>query len=108
MSMLSPSDLSIGNAAFEPGCRDNWHVHKASKGGVQILLRAAAQGWRQEWRKEARPVGEGDAVHVPVGVKHWHGAAKDSPFAHLAVEVPGEGCSTEWLEPVAEADYGKL
>ena len=90
---------------FEPGCRNNWHIHH--KGG-QILLCTAGRGYYQEWGKEAQELHPGDVVNIPPEVKHWHGAAKDSWFAHLAVEVPAEGASNEWLEVVNEEDYEKL
>ena len=94
-----------GNVTFEPGCRNNWHIHH--KGG-QILLCTAGRGYYQEWGKEAQELHPGDVVNIPPEVKHWHGAAKDSWFAHLAVEVPAEGASNEWLEVVNEEDYEKL
>ena len=105
---LSKEQVSISNVTFEPGCRNNWHIHHAAKGGGQILLVTGGRGWYQEWAKPARELKAGDVVNIPPEVKHWHGAAKDSWFAHLAVEVPGEGCSNEWLEPVDDAQYGAL
>ena len=105
---LTTEGVFIGNVTFEPGCRNNWHIHHAKTGGGQILLCTAGRGWYQEWGKEPRELHPGDAVVIPVGVKHWHGAAKDSWFAHLAVEVPGEETSNEWLEPVDDEQYGKL
>ena len=108
LNMLSTEGVVIGNVTFEPGCRNNWHVHHAAKGGGQILLCTAGRGWYQEWGKPARELHSGDVVNIPAGVKHWHGAAKDSWFVHLAVEVPGEDARNEWLEPVSEADYSQL
>ncbi len=105
LNMLSTQGVSIGNVTFEPGCRNNWHIHH--KGG-QILLCTAGRGYYQEWGKPARKLGPGDVVNIPPEVKHWHGATKDSWFAHLAVEVPAEGAANEWLEPVADADYDAL
>ena len=105
---LTTEGVFIGNVTFEPGCRNNWHIHRAKTGGGQILLCTAGRGWYQEWGKEPRELHPGDAVVIPAGVKHWHGAAKDSWFAHLAVEVPGEETSNEWLEPVDDEQYGKL
>ena len=93
---------------FEPRCRNNWHIHHASKGGGQILVCVAGTGWYQEWGKPARMLRPGDVVNIPAGVKHWHGATADSWFAHLAVEVPGEGASNEWLEAVSDKEYDKL
>lgn len=98
----------FANATFEPGCRNNWHVHHAEKGGGQILLCIAGKGWYQEWGKPARSLAPGDVVVIPAGVKHWHGAQKDSWFSHIAVEVPGEGTKNEWLEPVTDAQYDIL
>ena len=108
LNMLTTQQVPIGNVTFEPGCRNNWHVHHAAKGGGQILLVTAGRGYYQEWGKEAQELHPGDVVNIPVGVKHWHGAAPDSWFAHLAVEVPGEETSNEWLEPVSDEEYGKL
>ena len=105
LNMLSTERVTIGNVTFEPGCRNNWHIHH--KGG-QILLCTARRGYYQEWGKEAQELHPGDVVNIPPEVKHWHGAAKDSWFAHLAVEVPAEGASNEWLEVVNEEDYEKL
>lgn len=89
-------------------CRNNWHIHHADQGGGQMLLVTAGQGYYQEWGKEARKLQPGDVVHIPAGVKHWHGAAPDTWFQHLAIEVPGENCRTEWCEPVSDEDYAKL
>lgn len=100
--------IFLANVTFEPGCRNNWHTHKASRGGGQILLCTDGRGWYQEWGQEARMLRPGDVVYIRAGVKHWHGAAKDSWFSHIAFEVPGEGCSTEWLEPVTDEDYNAL
>ncbi len=108
LNMLSTEQLSIGNVTFEPGCRNNWHIHHADKGGGQILLCTGGRGWYQEWGSPARELLPGDVVNIPPEVKHWHGAAKDSWFAHLAVEVPGEGARNEWLEPVGDEEYDKL
>lgn len=105
LNMLSTEQVVIGNVTFEPGCRNNWHIHH--KGG-QILLCTAGRGYYQEWGKEARELRPGDVVNIPPEVKHWHGAAKDSWFSHLAVEVPAEGASNEWLEPVDTQEYEKL
>ena len=105
LNMLSTERVTIGNVTFEPGCRNNWHIHH--KGG-QILLCTAGRGYYQEWGKEAQELHPGDVVNIPPEVKHWHGAAKDSWFAHLAVEVPAEGASNEWLDVVNEEDCEKL
>lgn len=107
--LTSPKEtVFMANVTFEPGCRNNWHIHQATKGGGQILLCVDGIGWYQEWGKEARKLFPGDVVTIPVGVKHWHGAAKDSWFSHIAVEVPGENTSNEWLEAVSEEQYEAL
>lgn len=108
LNMLSTEQVMIGNVTFEPGCCNNWHIHHAKSGGGQILLVTAGKGYYQEWGKEPRELHPGDVVNIPAEVKHWHGAAPDSWFAHLAVEVPAEGASNEWLEPVSDEEYGKL
>lgn len=105
LNMLTTTGVPIGNVTFEPGCRNNWHIHH--KGG-QILLVTEGRGWYQQWGKEPQELHLGDVVNIPAEVKHWHGAASDSWFAHLAVEVPAEGSSNEWLEPVTDEEYGKL
>lgn len=112
-SYLNPltSPLSrpfFANVTFEPACRNNWHVHRAEKGGGQILLCVAGSGWYQEWGKPAISLNPGDVVEIPVNVKHWHGAKKDSWFSHVAVELPGENTSNEWLEAVSDEDYFRL
>lgn len=108
LQMLTGEGVVIGNVTFEPGCRNNWHIHHADKGGGQILLVTAGRGYYQEWGKSARELYPGDVVVIPAGVKHWHGAAPDSWFAHLAVEVPGEEAHNEWLESVLDEEYSKL
>lgn len=108
LAPLSTSQVGIYNVTFEPGCRNNWHVHHATKGGGQILVCVAGKGWYQEWGKPARQLHPGDVVNIPAGVKHWHGAAADSWFAHLAVEVEGENASNEWLEAVDDSQYNAL
>ena len=105
---LSQEQVTIYNVTFEPGCRNHWHIHHAEKGGGQILLVTAGHGYYQEYGGEARELHPGDVVNIPAGVKHWHGAAKDSWFAHLAIEVPAEGGSTERCEPVNTEDYEQL
>lgn len=108
LNMLSTEQVGVGNVTFEPGCRNNWHIHHAEKGGGQMLLVTAGEGWYQEFGKEAKKLEPGDVVHIPAGVKHWHGATKDSWFQHLAIEVPGENCKTEWCEPVDDGEYDNL
>lgn len=98
----------MANVTFEPGCRNNWHIHRADNGGGQILLCTDGNGWYQEWGKPAQALKPGDVVYIPVGVKHWHGAADDSWFSHIAVECPGTNTSNEWLEQVSEEQYNKV
>lgn len=90
--------LSVGNVTFEPGCRNNWHIHLD---GFQILLVTAGQGWYQEEGKEARALKPGDVVVTDKGVKHWHGASKDSWFSHIAIT---SGAS-EFYEEVTDEQY---
>ncbi|MDO4312797.1 MAG: cupin domain-containing protein [Eubacteriales bacterium] len=108
LKMLTTEGVGIGNVTFEPGCRNNWHIHHAKSGGGQILLVTGGRGYYQEWGKEARELHAGDVVSIPPEVKHWHGAANDSWFQHLAVEVPGEETSNEWLEAVSDEEYKRL
>lgn len=97
--------MPVHNVTFEPACRNNWHIHH---GGGQILICVAGRGWYQAWGKPARMLRPGDVVDVPAEVKHWHGAARDSWFQHVALEVPGDNKSNEWLEPVTDEEYEKL
>ena len=108
LAPVSSEQVGINNVTFEPGCRNNWHIHHATKGGGQLLVCVAGTGWYQEWGKPARLLRPGDVVNIPAGIKHWHGATADSWFAHLAIEVPGEKTSNEWLEPVTDEEYNKL
>lgn len=98
----------MANVTFEPGCRNNWHIHHADKGGGQLLICVDGKGWYQEEGKPAQSLKPGDVITIPAEVKHWHGAQKDSWFSHIAVEVPGENCSNEWCEPVDDQQYGAL
>lgn len=108
LKMLCMEGVGVANVTFEPGCRNNWHIHHATSGGGQILLCTDGKGWYQEWEKPARELNPGDVVIIPSEVKHWHGAAEDSWFTHLAIEVPGEEASNEWCEAVDDDAYGKL
>ncbi|SHJ00315.1 Uncharacterized conserved protein YurZ, alkylhydroperoxidase/carboxymuconolactone decarboxylase family [Anaerovibrio lipolyticus DSM 3074] len=108
LNMLSMDQVIIGNVTFEPGCRNHWHIHHADKGGGQMLLVTAGRGYYQEWGKAPQELKPGDVVHIPANVKHWHGAAPNSAFQHLAIEVPGENTSSEWCEAVDAAEYNKL
>ena len=105
LAPVSKEQVGIFNVTFEPGCRNNWHIHHAQSGGGQILICIAGRGYYQEWGKDAVAMLPGDVVNIPVGVKHWHGAAPDSWFSHLAVEVPGVETSNAWLEAVSDDDY---
>ena len=100
--------IAMSNVTFEPGCRNNWHIHHARSGGGQLLICTAGEGWYQEEGKEAVSLTPGMVVYVPAGVRHWHGAKKDSWFAHIAFDVPGEDASNEWLEPVTDEEYNSL
>ncbi len=108
LNMLSTEQVSIGNVTFEPCCRNNWHIHHADNAGGQMLLVTAGEGWYQEWGKKAIKLKPGDVVHIPAGVKHWHGASANSYFQHLAIEVPGENCKTEWCEAITDEEYNNL
>lgn len=105
LNMLTTQGVAIGNVTFEPGCRNNWHIHH---GGGQILLVTGGRGYYQAWGEEARELLPGSVVQIPPEVKHWHGAASDSWFSHLAVEIPAENAKNEWLEPVADEAYRRL
>lgn len=112
-SFLNPltnpeNGLFLANVTFEPGCRNNWHIHHAKSGGGQILVCVGGRGYYQEEGKPAVEMNPGDCINIPAEVKHWHGAAPDSWFSHLAIEVPGEETSNEWCEPVTDEEYGKL
>ena len=107
LAPVSTAQVGIYNVTFEPGCRNNWHIHHAQSGGGQILICVAGRGFYQEAGKPAQALHPGDVVNIPVGVKHWHGAAPDSWFSHLAVEVPGTETANEWLEAVNDAEYAK-
>ena len=108
LAPVSTAQVGIYNVTFEPKCRNNWHIHHADKGGGQILVCVAGRGYYQEWGKAAVEMKPGDCINIPASVKHWHGSAPDSWFSHLAVEVPGENCSNEWLEAVSDEDYSSI
>ncbi len=108
LAPVSTQQVPVFNVTFEPGCRNNWHIHHATRGGGQMLICVGGRGWYQEWGKEAVEMTPGTVVNIPANVKHWHGAAADSWFSHLAIEVSGENGSNQWLEPVSEDDYNKL
>ena len=112
-SFLNPltkpeNGVFLANVTFEPGCRNNWHIPRAAKGGGQILVCTAGEGWYQEEGKEAVSLTPGMVIAIAPNVKHWHGAKRDSWFAYIAIEVPGEDCKSEWCEPVTDEEYSKL
>lgn len=108
--LTDPKNCAVfmANVTFEPGCRNNWHIHHATKGGGQLLICTAGEGWYQEEGEEPVSLTPGTVITIPAEVKHWHGAKKDSWFSHIAVEVPGENCKNEWCEPVSDEVYDKL
>lgn len=109
-SLTNPKECPIflANVTFEPGCRNNWHIHHATKNGGQILICIDGEGWYQEEGKEAQSLKPGDVITIPANVKHWHGAKANSWFSHIAIEVPGENTSNEWCEKVEDEEYSKL
>lgn len=105
LTALGECAVFLANVTFEPGCRNNWHIHHASSGGGQLLICTAGEGWYQEAGKSPVSLTPGTVITIPPEVKHWHGAKKDSWFSHIAVEVPGTNTATEWLEAVEDATY---
>lgn len=105
LNLLTKDQIGIFNVTFEPKCRNNWHIHH---GGGQILIVTDGRGWYQEWGKDAQKLKKGDVVNIPADIKHWHGAAADSWFSHIAIEVPSQNGSTEWLEKVSDEQYYNL
>ena len=108
LAPISREQINVSNVTFEPRCRNNWHIHHATKDGGQMLIGIAGCGWYQEEGQPAVKIVPGTVIHIPAGVKHWHGAAADSWFAHLAFEIAGENTSNEWLEPVTDEEYDNL
>lgn len=108
LAPISTEQITFYNVTFEPKCRNNWHIHHATKGGGQMLVAVGGRGYYQEWGKEPVEMNPGDVIHIPANTKHWHGAAPDSWFSHLAFEIEGENTSNEWLEEVSNEEYGKL
>lgn len=108
LAPLSTEQVPVYNVTFEPSCRNNWHIHHAKSGGGQMLICVGGCGYYQEWGKEPVELTPGTIVNIPTNVKHWHGAAPDSWFSHLALEIPGEDASTEWCEPVSDEQYNRL
>ncbi|MFS1663916.1 cupin domain-containing protein [Streptococcus sp. zg-JUN1979] len=108
LGVTKAKDFALANVTFEPSCRNNWHIHKASQGGGQVLICTAGEGWYQEEGKEAISLTEGSVIIIPANVKHWHGAKADSWFSHIAFELAGEDRETVWLEEVSDQDYQAL
>ena len=108
LAPVSREQVNISNVTFEPRCRNNWHIHKATKGGGQMLIGVAGRGWYQEEGKEPVSLEPGTVIAIPPEVKHWHGAKKDSWFSHIAAEIPGENTSNEWCDPVTDEEYNRL
>lgn len=108
LAPVSTEQIPIYNVTFEPGCRNNWHTHHAKNGGGQMLICVGGRGYYQEWGKDAVLMTPGTVINIPANVKHWHGAAPDSWFSHLAVEIAGEETSNEWQEAVSDEYYGRL
>ena len=108
LAPISTEQVTFYNVTFEPKCRNNWHIHHAAKGGGQMLVAIGGRGYYQEWGKAPVEMNPGDIIHIPANVKHWHGAAPDSWFSHLAFEIEGENTSNEWLEAVTDDEYNKL
>ena len=107
LAPVSEEQVKMFNVTFEPKCRNNWHIHKAKSGGGQMLIGVGGRGYYQEWGKQPVEIKEGTVIHIPANVKHWHGAAPDSWFSHIAVELDGVETSNEWLEPVSDDEYSK-
>ncbi len=108
LTVPGETPVFLANITFEPGCRNNWHIHHATKGGGQILICTAGEGWYQEEGKEAVSLEPGTVIAIKPEIKHWHGAKSDSWFSHIAVEVPGDNCKNEWCEPVSDEEYSML
>ena len=108
LAPVSTSQVPIFNVTFEPGCRNNWHIHHARSGGGQLLICVGGRGYYQAWGETPVEMAPGTVVNIPAEVKHWHGAAADSWFSHLAMEIPGEGSGTEWCEAVDDESYRKV
>lgn len=102
LNMLTTEGVTVMNVTFEPSCRNNWHIHH---GGGQILMAISGKGYFQLEGKEVQILNPGDIVQIPVDVKHWHGASRNSMFTHLAIEIPADNYSTEWLDQVSDEDY---
>ena len=98
----------MANVTFEPGCRNNWHIHHAASGGGQILICVGGRGYYQEWGKEAQELNPGDVINIPAGVKHWHGGSADASFGHIAVNTNPELAGLTWFDRITEEEYAAL
>jgi quercetin dioxygenase-like cupin family protein len=108
-ALLAGGSVPVSNISFEPGCRNNWHIHHGENGaGDQILMCTAGSGWYRAEGEEPISMEPGTVIRVPAGTKHWHGAKAGSWFSHVALITPGEGVSNEWLEPVTDDEYDEL
>ena len=108
LAPVSDKQIPVFNVTFEPSCRNNWHIHHAENGGGQMLICVGGRGYYQEWDKAPVEMTPGTVINIPANIKHWHGAAPDSWFSHLALEIPAENGKTEWCEPVSDEAYSKL
>ena len=108
LHILTKEQVFSAEVTFEPKCRNFWHIHHAKENGGQVLICTGGRGYYQEWGKPAVEMTPGVTVNIPAEVKHWHGAAKDSWFQHIALEVPGKESKSEWCEPVSDEEYNKL
>lgn len=108
LNILNKDNVVVANVTFEPGCRNFKHIHNAEKGGGQFLLATYGRGYYKEEGKDPIELLPGDSVYIKPGVKHFHGAAKDSVFSHIAIEIPGENTSTVWCEEVSDSEYEKV
>jgi quercetin dioxygenase-like cupin family protein len=109
LAPLTDGGTPVSNVSFEPGCRNNWHIHHGTEGGGdQILLCTAGSGWLQVEGQEPVSMEPGTSIRVPAGTKHWHGAKADSWCSHVAFITHGKDVSNEWLEPVTDEVYGQL
>ena len=94
-------NLPMANVTFEPGCRNSWHLHKAG----QLLIATAGIGYYQEKGQPARRLFPGDIVEIAPGVEHWHGAAPNSWFAHIAITTNPQNNAAVWISPVSDDQY---
>ncbi len=109
LACISDSLIPLFNVTFEPRCRNNWHIHKASKGGGQMLVGVAGQGWYQEEGKPAQKFLPGTVIHIPASVKHWQGAAAENWFAPFGLRNSRRGYFQRMAgESVSDEVYNQL